>query len=66
MIWMVSLGVRWQAFHWPHLIGFGVLILGMCAYNNVLPRWRRRRGPVIAADTAESPVIDDAEEHREP
>lgn len=50
VIWMVSLAVLWQKFHWQHLIGFLVLILGMCEYNGILPRpWRRRE---------ESQVID--------
>ncbi|XP_075990720.1 transport and golgi organization 9 [Anticarsia gemmatalis] len=41
VIWMVSLSVRWQAFHWQHLVGFSVLIYGMCEYNGVVPRCRR-------------------------
>lgn len=36
VIWMVSLGVGWQDFHWLQLVGFVVLIVGMCLYNNIL------------------------------
>lgn len=40
---MVSLWVRWQDFHWQHLVGFAILILGMAQYNGLLPemKWRR-------------------------
>ncbi|CAH2218193.1 jg23200, partial [Pararge aegeria aegeria] len=43
VIWSVSLAVAWQAFHWQHLIGFAILICGLCAYNGILPRpcWRK-------------------------
>lgn len=45
VIWMVSLAVRWQDFHWPHLIGFAVLILGTAMYNGLvkIPPCRRSR-----------------------
>jgi len=36
VIWMVSLGVHWQHFHYLQLIGFTLLIIGMCLYNNVI------------------------------
>ncbi|XP_046977146.1 solute carrier family 35 member F6 [Vanessa cardui] len=43
VVWMASLALSWQIFHWPHLIGFAALILGMCEYNGILPRcWQRR------------------------
>ncbi|XP_059059735.1 solute carrier family 35 member F6 [Achroia grisella] len=46
VIWMVSLALRWQAFYWPHLIGFAVLILGTAIYNGLIKmptcrRWNR-------------------------
>ncbi|CAH0716709.1 unnamed protein product, partial [Brenthis ino] len=48
VIWMVSLAVLWQKFHWQHVIGFIVLILGMCEYNGILPRfWRRREDEAV-------------------
>ncbi|XP_021184844.2 solute carrier family 35 member F6 [Helicoverpa armigera] len=59
VIWMVSLAVSWQAFHWQHLIGFAVLIFGMCEYNGVVPRCSR--AAAARADDAESPVIADAD-----
>ncbi|XP_021208208.1 solute carrier family 35 member F6 [Bombyx mori] len=40
VVWVVSLAVRWQSFHWQHLMGFGVLIVGTCLYNNLVPRCR--------------------------
>jgi hypothetical protein len=44
VIWMFSLAVRWQKFNYLQLIGFTLLIIGMCLYNNViivpsLQRW---------------------------
>lgn len=36
VIWVVALGVGWQAFHWLQVIGFMGLIFGMCLYNNIL------------------------------
>ncbi|XP_034839439.1 solute carrier family 35 member F6-like [Maniola hyperantus] len=38
VIWSVSIAVAWQAFHWQHLVGFAVLILGLCGYNGLLPK----------------------------
>ncbi|XP_013161425.1 PREDICTED: solute carrier family 35 member F6 [Papilio xuthus] len=38
-IWMVSLAVSWQVFHWQHLVGFSILLMGMFKYNGVLPEW---------------------------
>ncbi|CAB3259042.1 unnamed protein product [Arctia plantaginis] len=45
VIWMFSLAVRWQTFHWQHLVGFAILIFGMCEYNGIIPRCRRRQVP---------------------
>ncbi|XP_077302563.1 transport and golgi organization 9 [Arctopsyche grandis] len=36
VIWTVSLAVGWQVFHWPQLVGFTILLLGTCLYNNIL------------------------------
>ncbi|XP_053624043.1 solute carrier family 35 member F6 [Plodia interpunctella] len=54
VIWMFSLGLRWQAFHWPHLIGFAVLILGTALYNGLItiPSCRRRETLAPVVDTA--------------
>ncbi|XP_072931280.1 solute carrier family 35 member F6 [Epargyreus clarus] len=58
VVWMVSLGVRWQSFHWPHLIGFSILILGMCQYNGIVPVWCPiRRNTQAAADPEQNPVV---------
>ncbi|XP_045509896.1 solute carrier family 35 member F6 [Colias croceus] len=45
VIWVVSLAVKWQVFHWQHIIGFAILIAGMCEYNGILPRCSFRRAP---------------------
>ncbi|XP_017759386.1 PREDICTED: solute carrier family 35 member F6 [Eufriesea mexicana] len=36
IIWAVSLVFSWQEFHYLQLIGFSVLFIGMCCYNNVV------------------------------
>ncbi|XP_063219046.1 solute carrier family 35 member F6 [Bacillus rossius redtenbacheri] len=36
IIWVVSLGLRWQAFHWLQVVGFLLLLVGMALYNDVL------------------------------
>lgn len=36
VIWAFSLVFHWQAFHYLQLVGFAVLVLGMCFYNNLL------------------------------
>lgn len=57
VIWMVSLAVRWQTFHWQHLIGFAILIFGLCEYNGIIPRCRRP-APEPLADDAESQAVN--------
>ncbi|XP_063546727.1 solute carrier family 35 member F6 [Cydia strobilella] len=65
VIWMVSLAVRWQVFHWPHLLGFAVLIYGMAEYNALVPRCRR--APVAApAPAPASAAAEHEEDHEEP
>ena len=36
VIWGVSLGVGWQKFQFLQLIGFLILVAGMCVYNDLL------------------------------
>merc|ERR1739848_893839 len=36
VIWGVSLLVHWQIFHWLQLVGFIILVIGMCTYNDIL------------------------------
>ena len=36
VIWGVSLGVGWQKFQYLQLIGFLILVSGMCVYNDLL------------------------------
>ena len=36
VIWGVSLGVGWQVFHALQLLGFAMLVTGMCVYNDLL------------------------------
>ncbi|KAG6452494.1 solute carrier family 35 member F6 [Manduca sexta] len=55
VVWMVSLGVRWQAFHWQQLLGFGMLILGTCVYNGLMPQCSRNSDP---SNDEESQVVN--------
>lgn len=43
VIWTVSLGVGWQAFQWLQLLGFVILVVGMCLYNDLffMPLFRK-------------------------
>ena len=36
VIWGVSLGVGWQHFQFLQLLGFLILVTGMCVYNDLL------------------------------
>jgi len=36
VIWTVSLALHWQQFYWPQIIGFFLLVVGMCLYNNII------------------------------
>ena len=36
VIWGVSLGVGWQSFHFLQLVGFAILVVGMCIYNDLV------------------------------
>ncbi|CAL7950951.1 unnamed protein product [Xylocopa violacea] len=36
VIWVFTLAFGWQAFHYLQLIGFVILLIGMCCYNNVI------------------------------
>lgn len=38
VIWMVSLGIGWQDFKYLQLLGFIVLLFGMCLYNDIVVR----------------------------
>lgn len=44
-VWIFSLIVRWQTFHWLQLLGFIILLCGMCLYNDVIlrPMWNKIR-----------------------
>merc|ERR1719193_768807 len=35
-IWMVSIALHWQKFHALQLLGFAILISGMCFYNDII------------------------------
>uniref|UniRef100_U5EUX3 Putative solute carrier family 35 member f6 n=1 Tax=Corethrella appendiculata TaxID=1370023 RepID=U5EUX3_9DIPT len=51
VIWTVALLLQWQIFHWLQVLGFSLLLFGMCLYNNILisngisavRRWYLRR-----------------------
>ena len=38
VIWIVSLSLAWQKFNWLQLVGFIILLIGMCLYNDVILR----------------------------
>ncbi|GFU00295.1 solute carrier family 35 member F6 [Nephila pilipes] len=40
-VWIFSLIVKWQEFHWLQIVGFIILLCGMCLYNDVIlrPLW---------------------------
>lgn len=35
-IWVVSLSIGWQSFHYLQVVGFVSLIFGMCVYNDII------------------------------
>lgn len=71
VIWMFSLIIGWQSFQSLQLVGFIVLLFGMCLYNNVVvcqtyERVRniyiqRRYGNVATEPTIDSRLADDLE-----
>ena len=36
IIWAVSIAVGWQSFYALQLLGFVILITGMCIYNDIV------------------------------
>jgi hypothetical protein len=36
LVWMIAILLKWENFHWLQLIGFTLLIIGTCVYNNLL------------------------------
>ena len=65
VIWMVTLGIGWQAFQWMQIIGFLLLLCGMCLYNEVIivplirfikQRWQGHKEMEVA------PTVDDERE----
>ena len=36
IIWMVSIAIGWQSFYALQLLGFVILITGMCIYNDIV------------------------------
>lgn len=67
VIWGVSLGVGWQVFHLLQLLGFFILVCGMCIYNDLIIgplcrklywMYRERYAPI-------ENVPDEPEEERE-
>ncbi|XP_058821492.1 solute carrier family 35 member F6 [Topomyia yanbarensis] len=36
VIWVISLALYWQKFHYLQIFGFAGLLFGMCLYNNIL------------------------------
>lgn len=57
-IWTFSLAVGWQGFHPLQPVGFLLLLIGMCIYNNLLRAVPRRLRTVVHYPTDE-PIIGD-------
>ncbi|XP_045490101.1 solute carrier family 35 member F6-like [Pieris rapae] len=36
VIWIVSVSVKWQEFYLLHIVGFALIVLGICKYNGLL------------------------------
>ena len=54
IIWMVALGVGWQAFQALQVLGFAILIGGMCIYNDIVfAPFLRRKGCLGGGDQDE-------------
>jgi len=69
IIWAVSLTLKWQEFNYLQILGFVVLIIGMCLYNNIiivptLERWgllpsrRPRRDDIHPPSAVFAPPIN--------
>ena len=50
VIWGVSLGVGWQEFHALHLLGFAILVVGMCVYNDLIFGKYDSTGPSVCIE----------------
>jgi len=55
-IWTFSLAIGWQGFHPLQPVGFLLLLIGMCIYNNLLRAVPRRLRTVVTYPTDE-PII---------
>lgn len=69
VVWLFSLAVGWQLFHYLQPIGFLILVIGMFVYNDViiLPFMRRQgwiHDNVPAEPLVEEVQEDDAASHR--
>ncbi|XP_018015720.1 solute carrier family 35 member F6 isoform X2 [Hyalella azteca] len=63
VVWLTSLALKWQPFHYLQPIGFIVLVLGMFIYNDVLILpYMRSKGWVNDALPEEERIVDGAEE----
>jgi len=64
VIWGVSLGVGWQVFHALQLLGFAMLVTGMCVYNDLLfvPLIRKARARLGYTTMPDQPIDANAEE----
>merc|ERR1712045_409722 len=67
IIWMVSIAVGWQSFYALQLLGFLILITGMCIYNDIVvaPTIRfvlRKCGCITATADDETSILEEEEE----
>lgn len=61
VIWIFSLAIQWQVFHPLQLLGFFILIVGMCLYNDILLLpFMRNRGCCGRQQLDLQPIMEDA------
>ncbi|KAG1664858.1 Solute carrier family 35 member F6 [Nymphon striatum] len=60
IIWIVSLAIDWQQFHPLQLLGFFVLIIGMCLYNDIFILPFMRKCGWIESGPDLQPIMEDA------
>lgn len=70
VIWTVSLLLHWQKFYWPQIIGFFLLVVGMCLYNNIINsstfRCQRQSDAEPLLGAAEDQSVNPNEEEARP
>ncbi|KAL4220818.1 hypothetical protein ACF0H5_019086 [Mactra antiquata] len=68
VIWAISLALTWQAFNGLQILGFVLLIIGMCLYNDIiiLPYYRRWRAVRRLQAEGNGRINENNDDEREP